>query len=306
MQLRYDDDFLEGAVFRRVTNRAAPLPALQVRRFHRERERLYLIADADQRNAAFFALHLEWFREWGLEQVLLRLLHELPLLESGLNTLAFLKARSKKDEGAELYVNAANDRSGVVALRLERFDQLEALRTFLRHEFMHLNDMLDPRFGYSPHLHVPGQNPAQQRLTRERYRLLWDITIDGRLARWSQPASADSRLRHNSEFDRAFDFWPQPKREQTFTRLWNNSSPTHGELLSIASDPRGTHSAGQPAPGAPCPLCGFATFAWAAAEKLAPDAIARIQQEFPHWTAEQGACGRCAEIYRRAFAFAIL
>jgi len=42
--------------------------------------------------------------------------------------------------------------------------------------------MLDPAFGYSPTLDLPGLNAAEQRLARERFRLLWDIAIDGRLA----------------------------------------------------------------------------------------------------------------------------
>ena len=63
MQLRYDDDFVEGAVFLRSRSRAQAPPSLQVGRFHRERESLYLVPDPDERNTAFFKLHLEWFRE---------------------------------------------------------------------------------------------------------------------------------------------------------------------------------------------------------------------------------------------------
>jgi hypothetical protein len=297
MQLRFDDDFLEGVVFRHVGSRSHGPPLLQVRRFHRERERLYLILDPDERNAAFFKLHLEWFREWGLEKILLELVHEFPLLETGLSILVFWKARSKKDEGGELYVNAANERSGVVTLRIERFDEPQALRPFLRREFMHLHDMLDPKFGYSPHLHLDGQNPAHQRLTRERYRLLWDITVDGRLDQPSETSPPETHSRHQPEFDRAFDFWPKARRDEVFRRLCHNPSPQHLDLLAIAADPRGTKSANEPAPGAPCPLCGFATFVWAKMDQLSQETISRIQTEFLHWTPDQGACGRCGEIY---------
>ena len=63
MELRYDDDFLEGAVFICANSRRHGPPPLQVRRFHHTRERLYAILDPDERNTAFFQLHLEWFRE---------------------------------------------------------------------------------------------------------------------------------------------------------------------------------------------------------------------------------------------------
>src|SRR5262249_54180805 len=146
-----------------------------------EREKLYSILDPDERNAAFFRMNLAWFREWGLERLLVTLLKEFPLLPPALNLLVFRKARSKNEEGAELYVSAETGRNGVLAVLTERFGQDGPLTSFLRHELMHLQDMVDPAFGYSPHLDLPGKTAAQQRLMRERYRLLWDITIDGRL-----------------------------------------------------------------------------------------------------------------------------
>ena len=66
----------------------------------------------------------------GLEKVLLELIDGFPLLRETLNALVFRKARIKNDEGAELYVSAENGRAGVVALRVERFDQPEELAAF--------------------------------------------------------------------------------------------------------------------------------------------------------------------------------
>ena len=97
----------------------APSP-LQVRRFHREREKRYAILDPDERNTAFFVLHLEWFREWGLEQPLTDVLKEFPLVREQLGVLAMRKTSDKNDEGAELYVNDAGQRSAILALRPER------------------------------------------------------------------------------------------------------------------------------------------------------------------------------------------
>jgi len=297
MQLRYDDDFVEGAVFICANSKRRPPSPLQVRRFHREREKLYAILDPDERNTAFFNLHLEWFREWELERLLLRLVDEFPLLRAALSGLVVRKARVKNDEGTELYVKEENGRAGVLALRVERFEQPDELARFLRHELMHLHDMVNPAFGYSPQLHLPGQNAAQQRLTRERYRLLWDITIDGRLVNSDRP-TVGTRDQHRAAFERAFGFWPENKRDETFDLLWQNRDPLHQHLLEIASDPREIKSAHQPSPGAPCPLCGFATFDWADSRQLSEPAAAALQREFPDWTAEDGACRRCVEIYR--------
>lgn len=303
MRWLYDDDLLEGAVFIRARSRSHAPEPLQVRRFHRERERLYLILDPEERNTAFFKLHLEWFREWGIERWLIHRVDEFPLLRKTLDTLAFRRARAKNQEGAELFVHPVNGRSAVVALRIERFDQGEQLELFLRHELMHLHDMVDPGFGYSPEFHLPGQNAAQQRLTRERYRLLWDIAIDGRLTAANEARQATAGPlgydRHRADFERAFGFWPQSKRDARFASLWTNPNPRHAELLAIASDPRLVRTAPEPVPGAPCPLCGFASFDWADLKQDAPETVARIRAEFPQWTSEQGACGRCVEIYSR-------
>ena len=292
MNLRYDDDFVEAAVFLAASGKRFGVPPAQIRRFHAERERCYNILDPDERNAGFFKLHFDWFREWGLEKVLFRVLDEYPLLAPALDTLAFRKVRSKRDEAAELYVSAENGRSAVVAMRPERFERDDAVCHFLRHEFMHLSDMVDPSFAYAPNVHARGMNPAQQRLVRERYRLLWDITIDGRLGRSLE------RGRHRALFDNMFSFWPDARREEVFQSLWTAKSPRHQQILALASDPRDLSHAERPLPGGSCPLCGFPTFEWADIPAFDDDLRARIQRDFPAWSPAQGACGRCTEIYQ--------
>ena len=296
MQLRYDEDFIEAAVFLCARGKHKRAPSLQIARFHREREKLYSIPDPDDRNTAFFKLHLDWFREWDLEKALVELLKEFPLLMNKADALVVRKTRGKNDEGAELYVNDAGQRSAILALRPESFECDKALRDYVRHEFTHLHDMLDPAFGYSPSLQLPGLNGAQQRLARERYRLLWDITIDGRLAA-ANHTPAQSRERHAAAFDRGYSFWPEPRRVETFDSLWRGPSPRHTDLLALIADPRGLRDAHRPAPGASCPLCEFPTFNWADATALSADIQRRITAEFPAWTQEQGLCGRCLETY---------
>ena len=297
MQLRYDEDFIEATVFLCASGRRKGVPSLQIARFHREREKLYAILDPDDRNTAFFKLHLDWFREWGLEKLVTDLLKEFPLLPEKLTVLAVRKTRGKNDEGAELYVNAAGQRSAILALRPESFERDTALRNYVRHEFTHLSDMLNPAFGYAPALDLPGLNGAQQRLARERYRLLWDITIDGRLAAAGHTPMA-AREQHAAAFVRGYSFWPEDRQQKTFTALWHNSAPRHTEFRALIADPRGLREAHRPAPGASCPLCEFPTFTWADAEALLPQITERIKAEFSAWSPEQGLCNRCLETYQ--------
>ncbi|HMP83830.1 MAG TPA: hypothetical protein PKA41_14115 [Verrucomicrobiota bacterium] len=335
MQLRYDEDFIEAAVFLCASGRRKGVPSLQIARFHREREKLYAILDPDERNTAFFKLHLDWFREWGLEQPLTEVLKGFPLVREQLGVLAVRKTTGKNDEGAELYVNKAGQRTGLLALKpewladgsLERsaaFRPLQpenvervrtestahdsrsvkraearapiALRDYLRHEFTHLHDMLNPAFGYSPALELPGLNGAQQRLARERYRLLWDITIDGRLTTAGLAPMA-TREQHATAFARGYSFWSEAKQTETFSSLWQSRSPKHADFLALIADPRGLRDAHRPEPGASCPLCDFPTFKWADENMLPPEIIVRITAEFPAWQPEQSLCGRCLETY---------
>jgi hypothetical protein len=159
--------------------------------------------------------------------------------------------------------------------------------------------MLDPAFGYSPALELPGLNAAQKRVARERYRLIWDITIDGRLAAAGHTPVAP-REQHAAAFRRGYSFWSQQRQEETFASLWDNTTPSHGAFLALIADPRGLRGAHRPAPGVSCPLCDFPTFSWAAADKLPPAMLQRITIEFPSWSPDQGLCGRCLETYQAA------
>ena len=297
MRLRYDEDFVEAAVLLCATGRRKGASPMLMARFNRERDKLYDILDPDDRNAAFFRLHLDWFREWGLERHLTSPLKEFPLLTEALEILAFRKSRGKADDGAELYVNESGERNGVVAIQPERLERDAELLAFLRHEFTHLHDMVDPAFAYHPELMVLSPSLGSQRLARERYRLLWDVSIDGRLTR-SGHGTVASKDQLWSEFTGAFAFWGEARHREVFGFLWNNPHLTHHDLEELVCDPRQQQTARGPSPGAPCPLCGFPTFAWADQARLTNKMVIAIESEFSHWAPAHGVCARCSEIYR--------
>ncbi|MGH8596384.1 MAG: hypothetical protein ACREXT_06985, partial [Gammaproteobacteria bacterium] len=174
MNLTYDAELLEGVVF--LESRR--MPALLAQRYHRARTKLYDLPD-DDRPDAFFQFHLEWFHNLGLEDRLLNALKQFPIIRQRATTLLVRKSVSKKDEGAELFVRA--DANNVaIALRSERFFE-PGFDQWLAHELCHISDMLDESFSYEPEMSLPDAPPAEVSLLRERYRVLWDITIDGRL-----------------------------------------------------------------------------------------------------------------------------
>jgi hypothetical protein len=301
MQLQYDQDFVESAVSLCATGQFRSVRQIQIARFHRERENLYSIVDPEERDSRFFQLDLEWFREWGLEDVLTARLREFPLLGRQLSIFVIRRARGRKDEGAELYVNDAGQRTGILSLRPERLAGENRIAGFLNHELSHLADMVDPAFGYSPELNLPQWSPGQQRLARERYSVLWDTSIDGRLHRANRPTIATREGRWQ-DFSKVFDRWPESQREGTFTAVWTHPQPTHRWFEDLVVQTCETGLSEQPSPGGACPLCGFPTFLWADPLKLSDTLIAAVHLEFPNWLPQHGVCGRCCAVYRTRLA----
>jgi hypothetical protein len=295
MNYLFEDDLVEGVVQGCAAGGRAGVPALQVRRFHAERERCYRVLDPEARAAAFAAVQLTWFREWGMEQLVHTVVDRFPAL-AALTALAFRKARGRNDEGAELYRDDQGRWRGLVALRPERFGDAPGLTRFLQHELGHLADMVDEHFDYSPHLDGTGPAGSQSRLVRERYRLLWDVSVDGRLTGRGLATVADEAQRRG-EFERGFAFLPETRRAELFAALWSGKLARHDALMAVASDPRGLRGARVPLPGAACPLCGFPAFAWTDGGQLAPDVQGRIGADFPGWSAADPVCARCAEMY---------
>jgi len=173
------------------------------------------------------------------------------------------------------------------------------LEVFLYHELTHLHDMVNPAFGYRAELAGVGLSPSQQRAARERYRVLWDVSIDGRLCRAGRTTVAPREARW-VEFTRGFQLWPEARQADVFERLWSNPSPTHAEIESWIAEHARLRCTEGPNPGAPCPLCGFPTFAWASMESVKDTVLDAVRREFPNWNSEQGLCRRCAEVYRAA------
>ena len=267
MNLTYDSDLIEGVVFlesRRMSD-------LLAQRYHRARTKLYALPE-DDRPDGFFQFHLEWFRDLGLEDRLLGTLKQFPIIRQHATTLLVRKAVSKKDEGAELFVRP-DAKNVAIALRSERFFET-GFAQWLAHELCHISDMLDPAFAYEPEIRLPDAPPAELDLLRERYRVLWDITIDGRLNQ-DKPA-------------RLAEFQKVMLAMEIFDRLWK-TRPPHPELVALA---KSVLVRAQKTPGAACPLCKFPTFAWA--DTPPADAIRR---DFPRWLPAHGCCARCAELY---------
>jgi len=267
-------------------------------KFRARRDRLYEIADPEEREQEFRAFHAVWFERLGLDRPILRVLLEEPLVARETRACIVAMALTRKAEGADLFVAPpeVGGRSVGIRLRPERFTDADGLLQFLRHELLHIADMLDPRFRYTRELPGLESDPAYARLIKDRYRVLWGVCVDGRLARRGV-APAGIRAARLSEFERAFPMLGD-RTEEIFEHFFEATSPTHPELASFASNPpravgRGPHA------GERCPLCRFPTHVFEPGpELLPPELLGRIRDGFPDWDPRDGLCRHCADLYR--------
>ena len=222
------------------------------------------------------------------------------------------RAINKVDEGS----NVLNRVSGnpiiemrVLASRFSNPEEALDLDAFLIQEFMHAKDMVDPEFDYEDAF-IPG-NPSVKNLITSRFRLLWNMYVDSRLARIGVVSVLPKEARFR-EFDNFYRKIPDKQRRGIFEGIWVTDKFTHEELLSMATD-LDTLMSKYVDPGeiseeerdfihlqgSPCPLCKFPTYNWVDDPESICDEIVieAIQIDFPDWESKDGGCDRCIEVY---------
>jgi len=308
MKIHYDPLLAEAVVLMEIKRREEAGDLEPLRAYRTLADPIYERIPLEAREGEFEKVHRGFFLRLGLGEALPKALGEFPELQDTVEEVFIGKAVAEQEEGADL--GYGRTRIGI-KVRPERFGDSQGLRRYLRHELQHLADVLDPAFGYVREERL-GSSPAEENLIRERYRLLWAVCIDGRLARQGKEtiATKEDRLR---DFETLYPRSPRPQRLAIFESLFGAERLTHGEILAMAKDPNTllervgeVSPGGLPQrvllPGSPCPLCRFPTYAWR--EAFEEEVIGLIKSDFPNWQPQEGACERCAEVYsvRRAAA----
>ncbi len=293
-RVTYAHNFVEAVVLE--AERGAP--AETRRAFRQARNRVYRIADADAREMAFQALHRDWFVSFKLHRPVDAIVAGQRDLVARVGQCRVLLASRPQDEGADLFDYVAPRGSGrqpllVIRLRPPTLFDDEALAAFLRHELMHVSDMLDPRFGYRRTLPVQDEGPSAETLVRDRYRTLWDVTIDGRLFRQGVHAP-EVRARRAREFAATFRMLGD-ETERVFVEWFEQIEPTHDRIVEFALHP--PRSGGRAHNGR-CPLCRFpAVSLEAAPERVSPETRRLIEEEHPDWDVTEGLCRQCLDLF---------
>jgi hypothetical protein len=298
--IQYDPRFIEETVFHAQRDRYVSVELEEAR------NRIYEVAEADERENLFNDLNRSWFVRLGLGKTIEQALQEQAIIIEQVENCVIVRATRSKEEGAELFVaqdanqNNLEHRTLRVLLRPESLFDAKALTLFLRHEFFHIADMLDAAFAYEPTLPKAEGGPTYDTLITNRYRVLWDVTISGRMLQrgW---CDASVREQQFSDFVHAFPMLQEDRLDELFSRFFDSEQPKHADLACFAFDPRQASGSLQrhAAPGTHCPLCRFPTHAFEAEPShLGTEVLAALKEDFPNWTASLGLCVQCADLYR--------
>jgi hypothetical protein len=258
------------------------------RLFYPERERIERATAPDDRARALRAHDREWFARLGLDTPVARALGEQPAVADGIARCVVERAGCRRDAGAELVVRPRGPWAPPAAGRLVRIrlepDMLlvpARLLGFIRRAIQRVADLLDPRFGRAPWTGTPAARAA--------YRVVWDVTVDGRLMRRGLlPRTV--RAARRREFLAAFRGLG-PQAVLAFTRFFIDPAPTHAALLEFVDRAAGVTGRLH------CPVCGRATAALGAVTGLAGAIVAEIAADHPGWRVEDGCCPACEEAY---------
>jgi hypothetical protein len=263
------------------------------------RDEAYAETNYEEREQLFVRLNRRTFESLRLGAPVRAALNEQPILASRVKDCFVARAVAGREEGAELFVGESQEQCAVLLrLRATAFGSPGELLLLLRRELFHITDMVDPAFEYDPALPDVDGGAVRLRLALDRYRVLWDIVIDGRLVRRGhiEPSSLESRRK---QFDAAFPML-RGLSDDCFRRWFEATSPRHPDLLRFALDParEAGLAADRPAALGICPICRCAARADALkAESISQRVVEELQLDFPAWLAEHGICQRCVELY---------
>lgn len=230
-----DPQLVESAVF------AALRSSEQKSEYHADAESCYREHDIEARDRAFAQLNSTWFFQLDLARAMLQIVGEFPKVLNGVSRCIVAPAIRRSDECAELYQSPGTDGEAatgpclVIRLRPDSFGRPEHIRRVLLHELMHIEDMLDPRFCYDPSLAQFYDQQGVPTLIRDRYGILWDIYIDGRLFREGKldPAIQLSRM---AAFSKRFSMLG-PRMQEAFDHIFEAVQLTHANILALAKEP---------------------------------------------------------------------
>ena len=311
MKLEFDPGLIEEVVFKAMKLKEESGDSAFLDEYHTFADPIYENHTPDERPAKFRKIEWDFFRKMGFYKAIEEIFLEFSEIDGLVAGGVVAKARSQFDEGSNL-VKGPDLEPGkkrvVIKLLAERFHDNVFLKKLIRHELMHVVDMLTASFGYKDER--LGLNPMEESIIKERYSTIWDIYVDSRLISQGKETVVDKEGRY-LEFAALYHGFPSDVNEAIFNALWEDRTLTHDRILALAENVNKVMAIADDLvigkaerkkrtllPGAQCPLCEFRTYNWVENIEQEPHLVKAVQEEFPNWMPDDGICERCLEVYR--------
>lgn len=245
LEIRFDPAWVEEVVFLELNRLTVAGGRQAVSSFHRQREAVYELQDAQQRDTAFRQWAHRTFEALGLADLFRARLSEFPRVSARVELVVVRGVWSRRDEQVELYGGRPGEARPTLEVATTLLIGLQAIRcldrgrmvALLRHELMHVADMCDPAFAYHPHPALGGECGPENELIRERFRVLWDLWVHARVRRCGWQTLLDDEVRRR-ETMRAFAFLKPSARQELISAVSRQDRWTQGELLALAQEAR--------------------------------------------------------------------
>lgn len=297
LHFRVDPVFAEAITWRALLRREAAGDPVPRERHHERAAVIYDTSEPDARERAFAELAMRELAELGLLGPIEAAFAERPVLSGATETALVGEADGRAGEGV-----TADPKRRLIGLRVraDRFGDLAALGAWARHTLGHVEDTVEPAFGFDP-----AWEDSLGAVAAARLHLLWDVSVDGRSARSGRPLAGVSLAGYRAALAAILPWSLTPTAGAVADRLWDGPRPVFDDLRRWAtlpetlSDDRASQSAQTSAPVAGrsgrCPLCAFPC---PVLEVAGSETALRVREDFPAWEPESGICPRCLDRYQ--------
>jgi len=311
----YDSKLTEAVVRQEADKKERQGDLSLMEEYHKEVDPIYDIEDVIDREEEFDKLYEKFFlKNLGYEKVIKEVFDEFPYLNEKISDI-YINMDLVREEANLMKKDPdepGNLRKIKFKMRPEIFSDKNELKRVIRHELVHVKDMLDDEYGYDTKVPA-GLNTTEENFVRDRYKILWDIYIDSRLVREGREPM-ETKEKRFAWFSGIYRKLPAEQKIIMFDNFWNKEKITHQEILDMATDMMkavpllggDTSDLDEQEKksywsGRPCPLCNFPTHKWSNDINLEDEKAKKlrdaIKADFPKWTAEEGVCERCSELY---------
>ncbi len=296
--IRWEPELLARVVADELERRAKAGEPVLSSRYKRAADPLYELAPED-RAQAFLELDLVTAHKLDLDRALIKAVERAVWSDNAVSEIVLSPATTDREAGADLEPRAKAPR---LILRVQpSLPGTDQWAPFLAHEIAHVEDMLDPEFGYSGDRRLRGARSSEFAI-RDRYHALWCASIDVRLHK--------AKLMAAEPVERALSLLLASLRlaptDAEPIRSWlSECRPDHATLLAIAENPSRISDSCPDVVAddvaqqrTSCPLCDFPAFPKCLDGRELPEAVqAEVRADTPSWSPEDGLCSRCKEIY---------